>query len=611
MQSNNASQSNLLGPRNEEILSQWLETAGFKWNPFSEIDAKYESHLGEYFIYPVGFGEMLGKNSAVLYAPRGEGKTASRRMVEHSCAIGDVEGKVFSVTYDDFQGVVDRAGSKLESVTARMHVEAILRNAISLLFDHLIQKPELLDDFEDLAYLRQFMKQFTDVDYYLARALKGTGVTRGDMIDALAKENLDGLLIGVVEDYRLRAQLVAALLEKGAAGVSLNGLTPTQLLERFLDLVRTAGFDALFILVDNVDGLPETDGNPQACVTLLSTLVGTASLMSLSGVFFKFFLPLDTRLLLNKFRAFTIGQVRPVKVEWPDDKLHQVLQERLKAATQEGRPPITSLDVVSEGRLRGRIDGEIVKYSKTPRDLVLLGSEVFQAHVRQSPDKDYITLEDLELALKSEKTKERLQHYQELWHRVFKWGGGVLAVVFGLTSLLTWLLFLLPLHTPVVGVPDTSLSTFARYPRYLPMGGEGKINVTVNNDGTAEIAGIRTCLIFTPTYPIEFPQGNVAEFGLLAAGTGSTGGISFIPLEAHLVRFDLAVLAEGGTEEVVEGDIIRVVPVPNALVKPFFVQPLLFVVNAIGAALSKQISEFVFKMAGRLGSSQSAGDRLG
>ena len=441
MQPSNPSQRDLLDLAVDDRLSQWLETAGFKWNPFSEIDAKDEPHLGEYFIYPVGFGEMLGRNSAVLYAPRGGGKTANRRMVEHFCAIGEVEGRVFSVTYDDFQGVIQRTRGSLESVTARTHVEAILRNALPLLFDHLVQNPELVDNFENLAYLRQFIKQFTDclADYRLNQSLRETGVTKKDIVGALADKNLAGLLSSVVEDYRPRVRLVAVLLEQGAAEVSLDELTPTELLKRLFDLVKTVGFDALFILVDNVDGLPETDGNPHACATLLSALVGTASLMSLPGVFFKFFLPPDTKPLLDRFRAFSIEQVRPVRVDWQDEKLHQVLQERLKAATQEGRPPITSLDAVSEERLRGKIDRELMRYSKTPRDLMLLGKEVFRAHIRRSPEKAYITVEDLELALKPEKDRERLEQRNKVRRVLRAWAIGlaVLAVLTLLFSALT------------------------------------------------------------------------------------------------------------------------------------------------------------------------------
>lgn len=593
----------------ERLLSQWLEAVGFKWNPFSKIDANDEPYLGEYFIYPSGFEEMLGKNSAVLYAPRGGGKTASRRMVEHFCAIGEVPGKIFCVTHDNFERVVERAEQGLDSVTARMHVEAILRNAIPLLFYHLIQNPELVYGFEDLAYLRQFIKQFTDclTDYRLNQVLKGTGVIKKDIMDALAHENLDGLLLSLVEDYRPRVQFVVALLEQGTVEVSLDELTPTQLLERFLNLVKAVGFDALFILVDNVDGLPQTDGNPQACVTLLSALVGTASLMSLPGVFFKFFLPPGTKALLESFRAFQIKQVRPVEVGWTADKLLEVLQSRLSAATQEGRAPITSLDAVSEERVRDRIDGELVRYSETPRDVFLLGQEVFQAHIHQSPEKEYLTAEDLEFALKPRKEKERAQHRQEFLRRWLRWGGISLAAVFALTSFLTWLLFILPLYTPITSVLHTSLSIFARHPRYLAMGGESEIGVTVTKAGAVEVADIRTCLIFPPTFHIEFPKGSVVNFGSLTESNKSiTQGIRFRPLEAGLAHFDLKVITEGGVEEIIEGGMIRIVPVPSILVERFFMQPLSSVLSAIVAALSKQIAEFFVEIVERLRGSQPA-----
>ncbi len=585
-----------------DLHVQSLETAGFEWNPFSEIDAKDEPYLGEYFIYPVGFEELLAKNSAVLYTPRGGGKTASKRMVERLCAAGDVPDKIFSVTYDNFEEVLERAERGLDSITARMHVEAILRNGLLLLFDHLVQNPELTDTFENWMYLRAFIKQFTDclAGYRLNQALQETGVTKKNILEALAHDNLDGLLANVAEDYHLHVRFIATLLKETTNEISLDKLGPTKLLKTFYDLVKAAGFDTLFVLIDNVDGLPETDGNPQACVRLLSALVGTASLMSLSGVFFKFFLPLDTEPLLDRFRAFNIRRIRPVKVDWSDEKLHQVLQARLMAATQKSRSPIiTSLDMVSEARLRGKIDNELIKYSKTPRDLVRLGGEVFKAYVRQIPVKEQITVEELELALKPERDKEQALKRRERRRLVRLWGGVSLAALFALISLLTYLPFLLPLHTPVADVPHTSLAVFTSYPCFLLVGDDGKIDVTVTNSGAAEIANIRTRPVFTPDRHIQFPEGNIAKFDLLEAGNSSTKGISFRPLEACLLQFDLEVLIRGGTRRVVEGSMIRVMPIPNVvkyLVKSFLLSLVSVIVSGLPRLIYQLISEMVRKL---------------
>ncbi|MCP4346186.1 MAG: trypsin-like peptidase domain-containing protein [Desulfobacterales bacterium] len=389
----------------EQKLSEWLEAVGFKRNPFEGIDARYEPYLMEYFIYPVGFEKMLGNNPAVLYAPRGGGKTASRRMVEHACEVGDdVEDNIFTVVYEDFQGVVEQASGTLSKVTAKMHVEAIIKNSIQQLFDYLLKYPKVMThNSESMLILKQFIQKFPGCieEYRINKALRETNITKTDILNAIKHDCIDGLLFKVEDDFHPLIRFMTAILKQEITENHIDELTPTQLMERLFNLIKNVGFDCMFILIDNVDGLYETDDDDNACVTLLSSLAGTVSLMCLERVYFKFFLPIGTKPIISKFKSFRINQVRPVMAEWPPEKLHMVLRERLKAATKkERRFPITTLDEVSVVELRGRIDNELVKHSKTPRDLLTLGKEVLQKHQGISPDSEEITEQDIQESVK-------------------------------------------------------------------------------------------------------------------------------------------------------------------------------------------------------------------
>jgi hypothetical protein len=530
------SDSNLVTERIR--LEEWLTDLGLKHNPFEPIDAKDEVNLGECFVHPMGFNELLDKQSMILYAPFGGGKTASQRMTNHYCDVEATSSKIFSVRYNDLQRVIEEAGHDINSVTTRMHVEAILRNAVPKLFDYLIQRPELADNFESLTNLRLFINRFSHclVDYRLDQTLKGTGVTKrqiteiitpkydfdqlivrmgispaicrrlritllacdqfnsnrelraifvdkrisswrdnlpgagnphsrvittisylydkynskeenalvlflralrayvspddhlhkriknlaieierelegnqerdasGTSISATERDfrGIDSLLSEILEyeDYRPRVRFVANLLAQDVDEVSLNELSPTRLLKKFRDLTNKVGFEAIFILVDNIDGLPETDNDPQASATLLRPLIGTAALMNLPGIFFKLFLPLETKSLIEQcqYKAFRRGHINSIVVEWTHERLLRILRKRLAGATAN-KHKITSLDRLCEAGLRGKIDNKLVALADTPRELLVLAGDLLKIHIHRSYDNVYITGEDLDFIL--------------------------------------------------------------------------------------------------------------------------------------------------------------------------------------------------------------------
>ena len=74
---------------------------GYQGNPLEYNSADQEDDLPQYFISPQYFASVLGDplspNAAVVFAPRGGGKTAQRRMVELN-----VPDSVLTITYSDF-----------------------------------------------------------------------------------------------------------------------------------------------------------------------------------------------------------------------------------------------------------------------------------------------------------------------------------------------------------------------------------------------------------------------------------------------------------------------------------------------------------------------------
>ncbi|MCP4349888.1 MAG: toll/interleukin-1 receptor domain-containing protein [Desulfobacterales bacterium] len=322
-------------------LSQWLEDAGFKRNPFVKKDADNDPYLKEYFVEPLGFEEVLGNNSVVLYAPKGGGKTACRIMAEHTCKTGyGLNDKVLCVSYNNIQEVFEQIKHNQDSVTVAVYVKNILKNAVPKLFEKLMVCPEQKQ--KELEQLRLIMDD------------------------------------------------------------DINDFSPVQVMKSFADMIKTAGFDSLFILVNNTDNLCLTfNGTYSYKEAFEHFIVENLKLTDKYDIFFKFFLPSDIYILLNHSEFFfKIKKLKAVYIEWPEEKLREILRLRLKAATQKARgSPITSLDELSRtGFLR--IDDVLLKYSKTPRELIKLGENILMTRLILTPDKDYITEQVLESVLR-------------------------------------------------------------------------------------------------------------------------------------------------------------------------------------------------------------------
>src|SRR6185312_7447128 len=100
-----------------------LHNLGFERDPFAKTNADEEDLLEDYFIEPPFFkavyGDIHEPKSAVVYAPRGGGKTALKRRIELSAR----SNAFLSVTYNSFP----TAGLKLKDIALEYHLRNIVR----------------------------------------------------------------------------------------------------------------------------------------------------------------------------------------------------------------------------------------------------------------------------------------------------------------------------------------------------------------------------------------------------------------------------------------------------------------------------------------------------
>lgn len=340
-------------------LDRWLEASGFSGNPFAsrEAGSESESLLNRYFVAPPYFDEVLGDASspqtALVFAPRGCGKTAQRVMVDYHCRRQLTRGRVLSVLHAEFTPVVEAAGGDLLQITARCHAEEILRRAVVVLSDFLLDSPIAFKVFRQMpeferVYIRWFISTYAD---YLTPRHIGA-LNRGDEV--------------------ISSSIAHVLAVK-------EHMPPADLLGDLSGLVHAlAGFDAIYVLVDCVDEFALTAADHLAAVALVEPLLADLTVMDLPRVAFKVFLPQELEALIRSRPAIRQDRLLFRRIEWTDEALLEVLRKRLEAFSGH-----SSLDAVCVPELRGRVEREMVETAcGSPRNLIRLAGLLLSEHCK-------------------------------------------------------------------------------------------------------------------------------------------------------------------------------------------------------------------------------------
>jgi len=113
--------------------STFLGSLGFSENPFTMTNADEEPELQSYFVPPPYFASVLGDparpKSAVVFAPRGGGKTAQKVMIEKASASESL-GRFLCITYDTFLLPGDFS---VDSATVEWHLTNVTKRLIAAL----------------------------------------------------------------------------------------------------------------------------------------------------------------------------------------------------------------------------------------------------------------------------------------------------------------------------------------------------------------------------------------------------------------------------------------------------------------------------------------------
>jgi hypothetical protein len=164
-------------------------------------------------------------------------------------------------------------------------------------------------------------------------------------------------------------------------------------------LLETLGFEAIYLLLDGVDAYPETLSQPEQTTRLLGPLWRLARTWSFEGMYLKAFLPIE----LKDEAALRDLTPRPtiVIISWNVDRLHQMLQLRLEAASPTGPDSLDGLASLNLPGLQADLVEAVESTSPLPRNLLELVERLFFEHVRRAGTSGPINAQDVEAALAS------------------------------------------------------------------------------------------------------------------------------------------------------------------------------------------------------------------
>jgi hypothetical protein len=344
-----------------------LRNLGFERDPFAKTNADEEDLLEDYFIEPPFFkavyGEIREPKSAVVYAPRGGGKTALKRRIELSARTD----AFLSVTYNSFP----TTGLKLKDVTLEYHLRNIARILlIAVLSEATTSGIERLsrDDRHFLYILsKEHLSQLSRADLKEAlSAVTHISDKAKEVWNVLTGPISAGLSVALAHFGFKAPEISKFEAEKGKAGSFEEQI-------KFLTSIALQfGFFSTYVLVDKVDENPLT-GGATSSVAFIRPLLSDLGTLETSGMAFKLFL---WDRIEAEARAFSRpDRVKTYTLKWTAAQLKTMLSRRLAAHSDRKVQSLGS--IVSLGR-QADIDDLVVSLSGgSPRNIIRICKAIF------------------------------------------------------------------------------------------------------------------------------------------------------------------------------------------------------------------------------------------
>ncbi|WP_156778709.1 P-loop ATPase, Sll1717 family [Clostridium formicaceticum] len=360
-----------------------MNNIGFDADPFAKTNADDEERLRMYFIEPPFYNAVYGNpdeaDSKIVFAPRGSGKTALKKMIENKSQ----EDNLLCISYNNF----DIGKLKLQEIDMDYHLINIIRLIVVALITSIEEKGLSKLSETDRHYLYLFVKNYlSDIEQIELESSIDSVKNFSDK----AKEWWNKFLgpIGIVINVLLtRIGIDKVEIEKfDRQGGSLG--RPQYQLQILQRLSSKIGHNSIYVLIDRVDEYSFT-GNATNSYKFIKDLLTNLNILEIKGIGFKFFL---WDLILEDYQI----EARPDRIKyynlsWKKNQLKSMLSERLKAYSDK---KIKSLEDICEFEVNNNsglgIDDIIILLSQgSPRNIIRICKEILdqQSEINYSHNK--------------------------------------------------------------------------------------------------------------------------------------------------------------------------------------------------------------------------------
>jgi hypothetical protein len=370
-------------------VTQWLQQAGFVFDPFYHLEASQDDHLLDFLVIYEDLKQAWEKGSALVVAPVGGGKTALCHYVTWVSRRG--LQPFFAVLY-----VLARYWEHRPPATVAAQASGLGQALARSLLFQLLTFPQVFLDFAaaDQGLIRSWLwRVYREMPLMLARwrAMLDSPTPTTAWQQLLGDLAGTAQIAGYAPPPRRHLQEVGELLQR-----SENNLRPahhldSELLGDFLSFIRQVyGSEIVLFLVDGMDAFMEggdhDKGRGKEQVWMQNWL--ESWMVSLPDfVHFKAFIP------PSWVPANIPSKVARVEFRWTKPLLTEVIRRRVMVATA-GR--FDSLDAIAESGIRNS-EKIIVDQigALLPRELILFVRRIFLEHIISSPDDALLREDDI------------------------------------------------------------------------------------------------------------------------------------------------------------------------------------------------------------------------
>lgn len=359
-------------------LSILANSLGFDGNPFQYTNADQEERLPTYFVPPPYFASVFGNPASprpfIVYAPRGGGKSAQRRMIERRC----VQERVLAITYDEFEFP---ELSRASEIRLHHHLRAIIRSCLVGVLLTLQEREHFEESLtnSDKKILLQLSAEHlvgtSEIEYeQTLRSLKSLKERFKEGWNEWVPFTgaLANVLLGVIKRFA-PVDSIDGLREFSIEEYSRSNSLKHQL-RLVSNVAQNVGWRAIYILVDRVDEAELTGNSFTDSFRLIEPLLKDLQLLEFDGIGFKFFLWDMLQPLCDKI--VRTDRVDQVTLYWEEDLLRKMWRTRLGAFSNE---VIADLNQISDEINPLNADElAFIFANHSPRDLIRIGAQVLQ-----------------------------------------------------------------------------------------------------------------------------------------------------------------------------------------------------------------------------------------